>query len=50
MLTLLGFTGVYKYVTQDQIARLLDLASQIVGLGIAIYGNYDAHKRLKELE
>lgn len=50
VLTLLGFTGVYKYVTQDQVAHLLDLASQIIGLGLAIYGNYDAHKRLKELE
>ena len=41
-LTLLGLTGVYKYVTQDQIAQLLDLASQIIGLAVAIYGNYDA--------
>jgi hypothetical protein len=50
VLTLLGFTGVYEYVTQDQVAQLLDLASQIIGLGLFIYGNYDAHKRLKEWE
>lgn len=50
ILTLLGFTGMYKYVTQDQVAQMLDLASQIIGLGIAIYGNYEVHKRLKELQ
>lgn len=50
VLTLLGFTGVYKYVTEEQVAQLLDLASQIIGLALAIYGNYEAHKRLKELE
>jgi cadmium resistance protein CadD (predicted permease) len=49
-LTLLGFTGAYKYVTQEQVAQMLALISQVIGLAIAVYGNYDAHRRLNELK
>ncbi len=51
-LTLLGTLGVYDKlgIAQDQVAKLIELASQFVGLAITIYGNYDSHKRLSELE
>ena len=41
VLTLLGFTGAYKYVTQDQIARLKVFEDNITAHGL-MYGRYNS--------
>ena len=48
VLTLLGTLGVFEKfgVSQEQVTQFMDLAIQLIGAGIALYGNYDAHRRL----
>lgn len=48
VITIVGMTGISKFVTSDQLNEIVDLVAKLVGIGIAIYGNWDAHKRLKE--
>jgi hypothetical protein len=46
LITVIGVTGISKYVTGDQIAQVADAAEKIVGIALAIYGNFQVHKRL----
>lgn len=48
-LLFLGMFGLGDLVSSDQAAHLLNAAADIVGLLIAIYGNYKAHKQIKKL-
>ena len=50
VLTLLGTLGAFDAlgVTQESVSQIIDVAVQLVGLLIAAYGNYDAHRRLAE--
>ncbi len=50
VMTILGFVGVFKFVTQEQVAQLFDLIFQIAGLVVAIYGNHKSHQRIGELK
>ena len=50
VMTILGFVGVFRFVTQEQVAQLFDLIFQIAGLVVAIYGNYKAHQKIADLE
>ena len=48
VITIVGMTGISKFVTSYQLNEIVDLVAKLIGIGIAIYGNWDAHKRLKE--
>jgi hypothetical protein len=50
LITVIGVTGLSKYVTGDQISQIADAVEKIAGIALAIYGNYDAHRRLQELQ
>jgi len=46
---LLGWFGAADLVTEDQVAEVLDVVFQLIGMGITIYGNYKAHREIKAL-
>jgi hypothetical protein len=46
-ITFLGVIGFGGVITEGDISQIIDLVSQLVGLGIAIYGRYDATRRAK---
>ena len=51
VITLLGTLGVLENlgVTGEQVSNIADVVFQLIGLLVAAYGNYDAHKRLEEV-
>ncbi len=49
-LVAVGYFGLTKYITPDQVDELVKLLTQLVGLGIAVYGNWKSHQKIKELE
>lgn len=48
--TIIGATGLSKYVAPDQAAALFDALFQVVGIIIAIWGNQKAQKKIIELK
>ncbi|EKE25552.1 MAG: hypothetical protein ACD_5C00121G0002 [uncultured bacterium] len=52
VLTVLGTAGVFEKtgVSQEEVSQIIDVLVQLSGLVITAYGNYDAHKRLKEIQ
>ncbi len=48
--TIIGATGLSKYVAPDQATALLDALFQVVGIVIAIYGNARAQKVIVNLK
>jgi hypothetical protein len=52
IMTILGTLGLFEKlgVSQDQVSKIIDAGMQLFGLVYAAYGNWDAHRRLKELQ
>lgn len=48
--TIIGATGLSKYVAPDQATALFDALFQVVGIIIAIWGNQKAQKKIIELK
>lgn len=48
--TFLGFIGFYEKtgIVPEQVSQIADSTIQLIGLVIAAYGNYDAHKRINK--
>ena len=49
VIVFLGWLGIGDLVSEQQTGEVIDLTTQLVGLGIAIYGNYKSHRELKAL-
>ena len=49
VITVLGFLGLGDVVSNGQVAQIIDLVVQLVGIVITIYGNYKAHKKIEQL-
>lgn len=49
ILIIVGWLGLGEFVTEAQIGEFVDLAVQLVGILVAIYGNYKAHREIKAL-
>jgi len=47
VIVFLGWLGIGDLVSEQQAGEVIDLVTQLVGLGIAIYGNYGVHRELK---
>jgi hypothetical protein len=47
---IIGMTGLVKFITPEQFQALANGILDIIGIAIAIYGNYLAHQKIKELE
>ena len=45
----LGMLGLSDLVSPEQSETLVKLITSAVGLGIALYGNYKAHKEIKAM-
>ena len=48
--TIIGATGLSKYIAPDQATALLDALFQVVGIAIAIIGNAKAQGKITELK
>lgn len=48
--TIIGATGLSKYIAPDQATALLDALFQVVGIVIAIWGNQKAQGKITELK
>lgn len=48
--TIIGVTGLSKYIAPDQATALLDALFQVVGIAIAIIGNAKAQGKITELK
>lgn len=48
--TVLGMFGLGYLVTGAQLADVVDAVLKIAGVAIAVYGNYQAHKKIAELK
>lgn len=49
IITILGWCGFGEVVSKDQLGVFIDLIVQAVGIIVAVYGNYKAHKKIDEL-
>ena len=49
LLTFLGFLGWGDLISSDQVAEITNAVTQLVGIVLAIYGNYRSHRELKAL-
>ena len=45
----LGFFGWSDLISEGQLSELTNLTTQIVGLILAVYGNYHSHREIKAL-
>ena len=43
----LGWLGIGDIVSEEQVSEFLNLAVQLVGIVLAVYGNYKAHREIK---
>ncbi len=50
IVTIIGATGLSKYIAPDQTTALLDALFQVVGIAIAVIGNARAQKKIIELK
>ena len=50
ILTVAGIIGAGKYISNDNLSQLLDLIFQVVGLVVAVYGNWKAQKKIVDLK
>lgn len=51
IVTLLGYAGVAQYFGgQEGAMKFIDALVQLVGMIIAVYGNYKAHQKIKKLK
>lgn len=50
IITLLGSLGIAQSFGNDQLTQLIDALFQLGGIVFAMYGNYKAHKKIKELQ
>ena len=50
IVTLAGFLGIGKILGNENISQLLDVLFQALGLIYAMYGNYKAHAKIKDLQ
>ena len=48
-LAVLGLLGWGDLISSDQTAELTNLVTQLVGLVLAVVGNYKAHREIKSL-
>lgn len=48
-LTVLGFLGAGEVVGQENLANLINVLAQLVGIIVACYGNYMSHKKIDTL-
>lgn len=49
LLTFLGFLGFGDLISEDQVAELVNIVTQLIGIGLAVYGNYKAHREIKAM-
>ena len=49
-ITVIGVTGLSGIIAPEQFEELISAIFKIVGILVAVYGNYDAHRRLKDAE
>jgi hypothetical protein len=50
IVTLLGYAGLAQYFGGvDEATKFVDSLLQLIGMVIAIYGNYKSHQRIAEL-
>lgn len=49
LLTVLGLLGWGDLVSSDQVAELTNGITQLVGIALAVFGNYKAHREIKSL-
>jgi len=45
----LGYLGLGYLISPAQLGDIMDTVVKLVGLGIAVYGNYKSHKKLGAL-
>lgn len=45
----LGWLGLGDIISQDKVAEFINLGVQLVGILLATYGNYKAHKQIDKL-
>jgi hypothetical protein len=50
IIMVLGMVGVGYLINADQLAQLIDAGLKIVGIVIAVYGNYKAHEKIAPLK
>ena len=49
-ITIIGTTGLAKFITPEQFQALANGILDVIGIAISIYGNYLAHKKIQELQ
>lgn len=50
IITIVGFTGASDLITPEQIQESIELVLKFVGICLTVYGNYQSHKRIRELK
>lgn len=50
IVTVMGMLGLGYLVSADQIAQFIDLILKVVGIAMAVYGNYKAHQKIAQLK
>ena len=48
--TIIGLTGLAKFITPEQFQTAVNEIADVVGIALTVYGNYQAHKKIKELQ
>ena len=46
---ILGFLGLGEFISETQVGTFFDLLFQMIGIILAIYGNYRSHREIKAL-
>jgi hypothetical protein len=49
IITIIGFTGLVKFATPEQWQAFAKALTDLIGVAITVYGNWDAHRRLDDL-
>lgn len=49
IIIIFGWVGLSDIVTEGQVSTIIDIVMQLVGMAIAIYGNYRSHREIKAL-
>jgi len=47
---IIGWFGLGEYFDKTQVGQAIDVLTQFIGIVVAIYGNYKAHQKIKELK
>ena len=49
IMIILGWFGVGDWITESQVGEITNVVVQLVGMVIALYGNYRSHHEIKAL-